>query len=691
MVTTYPAWFSIFCLLLAGAYAFLLYRFDPRTKEFPPRVKGLLAFFRFLLVLLLAFLLLRPLLRTQESEVEEPLIAVLQDVSASIPLGGDSAFYADAYPQKLKALNEKLARSYKLRRFSFGKELRDSISTGFSAKQTDIAGALQGIQERFKDRNLGGVVLATDGIYNTGADPRYYADRMEAPVHCIALGDTTVRRDLIVKDLVHNRYAYQGNRFPIEAAVRARKAKGKESVLTISHNGEELYRKELRFDREEDLQVEKTTLPADSAGLQRYVVNVRPVDGEVSEKNNRKAFFIEVLESKRKVLALAHAPHPDIRALKGAIEKKNSYKVNTELVDDFEGKIEGHDLLILHQLPSGEDGMSAMLEEARERNISVLFVCGSSTSYDDLSGFIPGLRIYAKKGRTDQASPVLDPNFDHFDIGEVGKRVSGWPPLTVPFGKWEIGKGLETLFTKKVGQVKVKEPLWAFSKDGEQKLGVITGEGLWRWRLRDMAENGNTEGFQKLVGKTVQYLSVKEDKSRFRVEGDKEYRENETITFTAELYDRSYELMNEPRVKMKIRNEEGKTYPFSFSRTSSGYRLEAGMLPTGDYQWEAKAALEEDTLTERGRFTVTPVRIERARTVADHGLLYDLARRTGGTVSYPDAMESIPDSIESSGTAKPVRYTQERMTDLISWKWLFLPLLLLMSIEWFLRKRMGAY
>jgi hypothetical protein len=206
-----------------------------------------------------------------------------------------------------------------------------------------------------------------------------------------------------------------------------------------------------------------------------------------------------------------------------------------------------------------------------------------------------------------------------------------------------------------------------------------------------MAGNGNTEAFQSLVEKTVQYLSVREDKSRFRVEGEKEYREDEAIIFTGELYDRSYELMNGPDVEMRIRNQEGKAYPFSFSRTSQGYRLDAGSLPVGEYSYEASVQVDGDSLSETGRFRVTPVDIERSRTVADHGLLYDLARRSGGQLHYPDRMEAVRDSIEASGEAKAVRYTQQRMSDLISWKWLFLPLLLLMSLEWFIRKRQGAY
>ncbi len=42
------------------------------------------------------------------------------------------------------------------------------------------------------------------------------------------------------------------------------------------------------------------TLNAEKAGLQRYRISVRPIEGEISLQNNSQDIFIEVLDTKQK-------------------------------------------------------------------------------------------------------------------------------------------------------------------------------------------------------------------------------------------------------------------------------------------------------------------------------------------------------------------------------------------------------
>lgn len=692
IILTYPAWLLLLCLLLGALYAFLLYRFDPKTRDLPNTLRWSLASLRFLLILFISFFLLEPLVRTEETEVEEPSFVIVQDASASILYGGDSAYYAGDFPRELDEMAETLDEELKVRRVAFGQRLIDSIPMGFPEKRTDISRALQAISERYRDRNLSGVVLATDGIYTSGTDPRYLAERVGAPVHTLALGDTTVKKDLIVQEVSHNRYAYLGNRFPLEMVVRGRKAEGERSELTVrDEQGEQLYKEELAFDKEEELKVKKAQLEADSVGLRKYTVRVKPVEDESSLENNERDVHLEVLDSRRQVLILAHAPHPDVRALKWAIESKNSYEAESGVARDFEGDIRDKDLLILHQLPSRDHALRSTLERAEEQDIPVLFVFGAETDHAELGRYSVGVKVQGGDSKLDEASALFEKDFKDFDIGAAGKEAEEWPPLNVPFGDWSVSDGVHSLFSKQVGKVGTDDPLWGFVQKGERKIGLITGEGLWRWRLANMASSGSVKQFDRIVEKSVQFLSSRDDKSRFRVDGDKEFQEDERIVLRAELYDKSYELLNEPEVEMKIIDAEGKEYSFAFSRTSNAYRLDAGRLPVGEYRYEAKVEWEGDTLAEEGVFRVTPVQLESARTVADHGLLYDLSRRTGGEMFHPEDMGAFASRILEGDAASPVRYTQERMSDLIGWKWLFLPLLLLMTLEWGIRKRSGVY
>ena len=73
------------------------------------------------------------------------------------------------------------------------------------------------------------------------------------------------------------------------------------------------------------------------------------------------------------------------------------------------------------------------------------------------------------------------------------------------------------LFQQKIGSVETENPIYIFNELNGYKTCLFLGDGLWRWKMRDFAENGNTECFQELVSKTIQYLSVKNEKSFFRL------------------------------------------------------------------------------------------------------------------------------------------------------------------------------
>ena len=89
--------------------------------------------------------------------------------------------------------------------------------TKFKGVTSDLAGAIRSITASYEGKNLAGIVLISDGIYNSGASPLYLPLRI--PVYTIGIGDTTDRVDLILKNVAYNKIAYQGNKYPLRAEV----------------------------------------------------------------------------------------------------------------------------------------------------------------------------------------------------------------------------------------------------------------------------------------------------------------------------------------------------------------------------------------------------------------------------------------------------------------------------------------
>ena len=235
LTTEYPLWFIIFCIAAGIVYAGILYFKDKKLSELSIWIVRLLAAFRFIVVALLSFLLLSPLLKTISREVEKPVIIIAQDNSESITAGKDSAFYKTEYRKSLQQLVDKLADKYDIRFYSFAdkiKEITLADSVLFNEKQTDISLLFDEIETRFTNRNTGAIILASDGLYNKGSNPVYSADKIKTPVYTVALGDTTVKKDIILLKAEHNRLAYLGNKFPIEIVVNAKQLKPIPAYIT---------------------------------------------------------------------------------------------------------------------------------------------------------------------------------------------------------------------------------------------------------------------------------------------------------------------------------------------------------------------------------------------------------------------------------------------------------------------------
>ncbi|MCW3072761.1 MAG: hypothetical protein JWO44_2651 [Bacteroidetes bacterium] len=689
IVFEYPSWFILFCLIAGFAYAFILYRKDKKFSESSVWIIRSMAAFRFLAVTILSFLLLSPLLKTVNREVEKPVIIVAQDNSQSLLMNKDSAFYRTEYKQKLQKLIDELSGKYTVFTYTFAdhvKELASADSLRFSEKQTDISSLFTEMETRYSNRNVGAIIVATDGLYNKGANPVYTSSKLKVPVYTIALGDTTIKKDLVLSRIDHNRIAYLGNQFPLEVVIDAKQLKGKTSTLTVSKGNVNVFSQAINISTDAYTTTIPVLLEAKDAGLQHYKVKLIPVAEETSTLNNAKDIFIDVLDARQKILILADVPHPDVAALKEALEENQNYEVESYAIDAFDKPIKKYNLVILHQLPGIRTSASKVLTELNASDIPVWAFSGAGALMKK------GPRSAVAASRTNECEPVMDDNFPLFTISdELRSAIKDFPAVVCPFGTYQADNNSDVLFYQRIGVVDTKTPMMLFSTEGDNKVAVFTGEGIWKWRLQDFAAHSNHALFNELVTKTVQYLSVKVDKSFFRIIGKNNFMENEPVEMEAEVYNQSYELINEPEVSIVISNADNKKFPFTFGKTSNAYRLNAGMFPPGEYKYEAKVKVGDKLYAQKGEFSVSALQVEFTNTVADHQMLYSLAQKHGGEMIYPAAMGQLAEKLNAREDIKSVSYSEKKLNDLVNLKWIFFVILALISAEWFMRKRNGAY
>ncbi|MGK0388974.1 MAG: hypothetical protein ACI94Y_001707 [Maribacter sp.] len=691
----YPIWFVALCVLAGLLYATALYFRSKALKDQPKWLIMALAFLRFSAVTIICLLLLSPLLKSLVTEAKKPVVVLAQDLSESI-LHDMSDEDSLAYVQKIQVLEAKLSEQYELQTFSFGEEVKEGIDYQFDDKVTNISKLFTEIYDRYTGQNLGAVIIATDGIYNEGSNPIYNSAKLAAPVFPIALGDTVPDKDLIVKRVFHNKIAYLDDKFSLQIDIDARNCNNAPVNLIVfkvtDGKTEKLKTLPITIDRTQFFSTQEIVLDADQPGVQRYRISLTSVKGEVSTSNNTKDVFIEVLDARQKILILANAPHPDISAIKTSILKNKNYQVDIAYANESVG-VAAYDFVILHQLPSLTNAAEGFLQTLYDRNIPRLYIVGSQSDVNRMSKVQPLINAKVGTASTNDVQAVVNTGFNLFTLdSEMTRELPKFNPLISPFAEYSATAEAEVLLWQKIGSVETKYPLLSFGEVNKIKVGVLTAEGLWRWRLFDFMQRQNHNVFDELISKTVTYLTLKEDKRKFRISLAKNiYNENEPILLDAELYNDSYELINDPDAALTITNEGGKNFNYTFNKVNKAYSLNTGFFPPGNYNYKGLVNHNGEQLTHEGRFSVRPVQLEKFETTADHGMLRILANQFGGQLVFPSELDSLPSIIAGKDEVKPVLYSNLKTRSVINLKWIFWLLIALLGVEWFTRRYKGSY
>jgi hypothetical protein len=686
----YSWWFIAFCLVAGGLYSFVLYRKEKRFSESPVWVRYSLPTFRFLSVAALSFFLLSPFVNSLFRTVEKPIIIFAQDNSESIAAGKDSAYYKKEYANQVKQLLAQLSQYFDIHEYSFGGAIRNDLSFSYREKQTDLSALFDEIDTRFSNRNVGAVLLASDGLYNKGRNP-LYSIKNNFPVYTIALGDTTTHKDVAAGNILFNKIVYLGNTFPLLIQLEAHRLKGKTFTCTVSKDNEKLFTQQITISSNDFYVDVQALLAAKQKGIQRYTISLSHIEGEITYLNNTKDIFVEVVDGRQKILILAHAPHPDVAAIKNALEGNQNYEVTVSLAADFKSSSSAYSVVVLHQLPSSNYPLSSLLLEMDKQKTPALFILGSQTSLPFINHSQSDLTITSFNGSTSDVTPIVANDFSSFTLSnELKSFVAKLPPLQCPFGTYQHKTAAAVLCYQRIGVVATQQPLISFVQQGEKKKGFICGEGIWRWRLQNAFEHTNVYLFNELFTKTIQYLAAVEDKSLFRVNGKNNFDENQPVELNAELYNDSYEFINEPDVNLELLNQEGKKFLYAFSKTTNGYHLNAGVLPVGHYRYEAKTTVGAKNYSVKGELSVSALQAESSATVADHQLLYSLAKKSGGEPVQKNQLTMLAEILSKREDIHSVSHSEKQLLEMINLKWIFFVILSLISFEWLIRKMNGG-
>ena len=679
--------FILLCIALGLGYAYLLYSPQPLWNK---RVNRMLFVLRTVTVTLLAFLLMGPILKLIINEYEKPTLVVLIDNSLSVGETVDSVQWKAIDDQINSSVNQLRSQGFDVQVNSLDGPFEEKII--FDRPVSDLTGAAKGVVGQFEGKNLAGLVVFSDGIYNSGSSPLYTT--WNVPVYTVGLGDTTQRVDLKLKSLLYNKIAYQGNRFPLRAEVGVQGIEGQDVQVLVFQNGK-LIAKEKKNSGTSALLDFDFEIEASQNGMQRVDVSVEVLGQEQNKKNNRASAYVEVVEGKKKVLLVSAAPHPDHKALGAVVGQNANYEFILHIPGVKEAPAEtitpgNIDMAIFHGVDFGGK-TSATYNTFIQSTTPVWLILGERTNLRQLAA--NGIPVtFENAGQWDEATPLLNPVFKDFGFSDnLNATFVNYPPAEVPFGKFTYPADASILLFQRIGRVDTERPLLFTTSVNDRKMAVLIGEGIWRWRLNEFASTQKTAGFDEVFGKLIQYLSTREDKRKFRSFSlQNEFSTAEPVVFESQVYNELYEPVYGNKIEIQLTGEDGNTYTYSYTTGPGSSRYRIGGLKEGVYQYQSSTRINGAKETVGGEFTVRLQDIEMQSLTADFGLLRKWAENTGGKFFALENLSELKTEL-SLMKVHSLIHSQESFKSLINLKLAFYLLLLLISAEWFARKYMGGY
>lgn len=665
-------WIPIIALVAAGLSYFL---YAKKNVPWSQNQNWLLFGIRSMGIFLIFLLLLDPYIKTTTTRVEKPLLALAIDNSESvISRGADSTSIKD----KLNQLKEQLENDgFEL----IALNLSQSEKLNFNHKTTRLSQLMREIEEVPNQENLVASILVTDGIFNRGSSPLYRS--YIHPVYSVGMGDTIPPKDISISRSRYNKVTFKGNETPIRLEINQKGYDATLSTVGLYENGKLLSEKKIQFNS--SLQEVEFSLSSEEEGLRHLVAKTPVQPDESTGVNNETDIFLEVIDGRQKILILANAPHPDIVAIRRSLEETDNYDTDLYIPAIHEEHPTGiYDVIIRHGA-FGED-----IDYLPKEQPGVWYILNTESKLNLLNNTLTYINIEKRSSDPDQVGGIFNTQFTKFKI-ENNEVFESFPPLAVPFGDYTVSPTSEVLMFQKLGNTATSKPLMVLSDNRDMKSALLMGQDIWRWKLQEAATTEGTRHFDNLINKTIQFLSVKNDKKQFRFEArTSTFRTSEPILFDVEVYNEIYERIYGTNIDITLEDEDGGSITYQFADAENNTTFRAPSLLPGIYRYSARVQIGSDSFSEQGEFLVEEVNPEFLDLTADHRLLKNVSSKSGGEFIHFSQIENLPKRIEER-QFKPIMRSNEDHLPLIKSAWYFLFILLLFSTEWVLRRYWGGY
>jgi hypothetical protein len=684
MIETIPSrLYWLVGLFLCFGISWFFYRKEFFIKTSPVAIKWSLIIVRATSLFVIFYLCLDPFISYQQKNNLKPEVLILVDNSQSMEFGGVTV---DSIQNVLDQIRNNLTDDVRVACKSFGAEISPFDSLSLGASKTNFRNSFQEAASLYEGRNLVASIIVSDGIVNVGSKNQL-AGIVNCPLYFLACGDTSLKKDIVLKHLYHNNKTVVGNEIPLQVEGVVSGFRGGQVDLVFYIGNQKVGSESVRVNKDDQSFVVNKAFSIDSLGLQKLTVRASGLEEEFTFSNNELTGFIEVVNEKKKIQILYSQPHPDIAAFKAVLKELDSYSVSTSSFENFKWEESNH-LTVLFGMPENQRELEEVERQLMKRNSNHLFFLNSKVNYELMKS--PEFSVLG----SDESSEMffeLDPEFSLFKISkESNQKISRFPPVSVPYGEYVFSHNYKMLGVQKAGKVSTSIPMMCFKQGAQRRTAIVVGEGIWNWRMHELMQSPDAEpsAFDELFGKTVKYLTVDFDADKIQLVSKNIFELGEKIIIAAKVKNSIKEDVSELDVYASLRGQ-GVTLSLLMNPLDGGYVLSVSELPAGEYDLILSASLDGEKLRTRKKIVIKAFYIEQMVLQADHKLLRDIAQESQGAFYNLNEAKELIDFLNQKDYVIE-SYFEFFTKSLMKFKWLLYMLVVMLGLEWFIRKWYGT-
>lgn len=722
-----------------------------RIAHLPAGQRKVLLALRLLAWLILTLAMLRPWLELTEKDKHASVFIVAADNSRSMSVrdGPASASRRESVLKLLADVQtelEKLGKDIQILRVDFGKDVVpvDSFSPDTPGEQTAIGHLLDGVPKLAPDKKVVGVVLISDGAQRAlppiDVDPRAAANRLaeqQIRVDTVGVGASEISDsalDLSVEDLEVSPTVFVKNTVVVGAKIRCLGAADQELTVRLlleDRAGAEPGKPgnmrpvapplKIKPKRSQELIPIEMSFIAQEPGEFKMTLEVIPLENEPLTTNNSLTTFISVLKGGVSV-AYFDAEHraeqkflrridesPDIRLDFKAIRPSpfdNRPRVEPEWFE--QGK---YDVYIIGSVPAKAFGPELLrkLAKAVEGGAGLLMTGGTRSfgpgGYADtaLADPLPVDMLRTEVQNGDEVDPTLhyleqfpmlptSQGLSHFvmRLESADKNLAAWKALP-------LLEGANRFSGLKPGAIVLAEapprpagrvPLLVAEDYGRGRTMAFAADTTYLWYLA-----GQHDAHQRFWQQVVLWLAHKDtqgDESVWVKLDGRRFRVGQPVGMMFGARDADKRPIDDAVFKIEVTDPNDKKHILTPQRSGSDNL--ARFLETrepGDYHVhvDATRAGQPIGFGSDARFIVYDHDLELHNPAADFALLEEISKITGGTAVPPGELAAHLKKLTNLGLNVEVT----RIQRVLLWdNWPLLAVfVMIMTVEWFLRKRRG--